>query len=121
ASAELDPMLAEDLREALEAHLELDPGDPSRVLSFIASAGAALEPFPVDAKGVDSEALLRLEDVLRSVFRSAGTPLSLAAVGERLQKRLDVDEATLSRRLSAPPFVRRNPDQYGLLSRDVPG
>lgn len=121
ASAELDRGLAEDLREALEAHLELDPDEPSRVLSFVASDGAALEPFPVDPKGVDSEALLRLRDVLRSVFRSAGTPLSLAAVGERLQKRLDVDDATLTEQLSHPPFVRRNPDQYGLVSRDVPG
>ncbi|HTV18422.1 MAG TPA: hypothetical protein VMG12_07120, partial [Polyangiaceae bacterium] len=117
----LDPVIAEGLHEALEARLALDPTAPSRVLGFVADAGAALEPFPVEPKGPDSEALLRLEDVLRSVFRAAGTPLSLSAVSERLNKRLDVDEHTLQQRLMSPPFVRRNADQYGIIARDVPG
>lgn len=121
ARAALDRVLGEGLHEALAARLELDPEDPTRVLGFDVSAGAELEPFPIEPRGNDSEALLRLEDALRSVFRAAGTPLSLGAVAERLQKRLDVDEATLAQRLSSPPFVRRNPDQYGIIARDVPG
>lgn len=121
ASERLDPVLAEGLQAALAARLEPDREDAARGLVFIADAGAALESFPTVPKSIDSEALLRLEDSLRSVFRVAGTPLSLGAVAERLQKRLDVDEATLEQRLASPPFVRRNPDQYGLIARDVPG
>jgi hypothetical protein len=77
--------------------------------------------LPSERRAVDSEALLRLEDVLRSVFRTAGTPLSLSAVCERVQKRLDVAEGTIAERLASAPFVERNVDQYGLLARDVPG
>lgn len=120
AAASLDADLCEPLREALEARLELDPDDATRVLGFDDSP-SALEPLPIEPRAMDSEALLRLEDVLRSVFRTAGTPLSLAAVCERVTKRLDVDAATLARRLASAPFVERNVDQFGLLARDVPG
>jgi hypothetical protein len=119
-AAELEPGLAEYLRDALEPHLELDPAEPTRVVRFTASV-RPLDALPSPAHGVDSEALLRLEDVLRSVFRSAGTPLSLQAVAERVRKRLDVSDAMIAERLAAPPFLRRNADQYGLIARDVPG
>jgi hypothetical protein len=118
---ELDAVLGEGLQAVLAARLEPDPDDAARGLVFVDDAGAALEPFPAPPKGIDSEALLRLEDSLRSVFRAVGTPLSLGAVAERLQKRLDVDDTLLAQRLASPPFVRRNPDQYGLIARDVPG
>ena len=120
ASAPLDACLGEGMLEAIEARLELDPEDPTHVLALGTGTGA-VEPFPVEPKSTDSEALLRLEDALRSLFRAAGTPLSLDAVIDRLQKRLDVDRAQLEQRLVSAPFVRRNPDQYGLIARDVPG
>jgi hypothetical protein len=120
AAASLDAALCEPFCDALEARLELDPDEPTSVVRFSESP-RALEPLPIEPRAVDSEALLRLEDVLRSVFRTAGTPLSLSAVSERVRKRLDVDEATLAQRLASAPFVERNVDQYGLLARDVPG
>jgi hypothetical protein len=120
AAAELDSGLSEYLRDALTPLLVLDPDDPTRVLRFNASA-RPLEALPTSSNGVDSEALLRLEDVLRSVFRSAGTPLSLAAVAERVRQRLDVSASMLAERLGSAPFVQRNTDQYGLTARDVPG
>jgi hypothetical protein len=123
ASEALDAVLGEGLQAALAARLAPAAEDAAPGLVFVAGAGtvAALEPVPTAPRGIDSEALLRLEDVLRSVFRAAGTPLSLGAVAERLQKRLDVDAATLAQRLASPPFVCRNLDQYGLIARDVPG
>jgi hypothetical protein len=119
-AAELDAGLSEYLRDALTPHLELDPEDPTRVLRFNASA-RPVETLPAMSGAVDSEARLRLEDVLRSVFRSAGTPLSLSAVAERVRQRLDVSAAMLAERLGEAPFVQRNADQYGLIARDVPG
>lgn len=120
-SERLDPGLAEALREELERQLVLDPDDPGQVLRFL-EAPAGVEPLPAPRAAVASEALLRLEDVLRSIFRTAGTPLALDAVTERVRKRLDdVPSAALEERLCRAPFVRRNPDQYGLLARDVPG
>jgi sigma-70-like protein len=120
AAAELDPGLAEQLRDALEAQLELDPDQPERVLGWSPQELAPIQTLPSD-RSVDSEALLRLEDVLRSVFRSAGTPLPFESVAERVRQRVDVDDTVLAERLARAPFVRRNADQYGLLTRDVPG
>jgi Sigma-70, region 4 len=129
-AAELDAGLAEYLRDALEPRLVLDASDPGRVLGF-APGPRSLETLPLETlpletlpalpREVDSEALLRLEDVMRSVFRTAGTPLPLSAVAERVRKRLDVSEATIAERLASAPFVQRNADQYGLIARDVPG
>jgi Sigma-70, region 4 len=119
-AAELDADLLEPLRETLEPCLELDPDDATRVLRFV-PVPRSLESLPIETREVDSEALLRLEDVLRSVFRTAGTPLSLSAAAERVRKRLDVSEALIAERLTSAPFVHRNPDQYGLVTRDVPG
>jgi hypothetical protein len=79
-----------------------------------------LEHLP-DPHGVDSEGRLRLEDAVRSAFRSARTPLSLEAMGERIRQRIDVSDDALTVLLSHAPFVQRNTDQYGLLTRDVPG
>lgn len=121
AAAELDASLAEPLRQALEARLRFDELEPDLVLGTLPSPQAAIETFPLEPRAIDSEALLRLEDVLRSVFRAAGTPLSLASVAERAKQRIDVDETLLLERLARAPFVQRNADQYGLLSRDVPG
>jgi hypothetical protein len=121
AAAELDPAMSEPLRQALEARLELDEREPLVVVGLSASPRAEIEAFPLEPRAVDSEALLRLEDVLRSVFRAAGTPLAFAAVAERVKKRIDVDDVLLAERLPHAPFVRRNADQYGLLARDVPG
>lgn len=120
AAQELDESLCEYFRDALEAQLELDPGDPSKVLRWIDLTGATLEHLP-EPHGIDSEARLRLEDAVRSVFRGAKTPLSLAAVSERLRQRLDVTDDALAVLLAHAPFVQRNTDQYGLLARDVPG
>ena len=122
ASERLDAGLCEFLRDELEQWLVPDPSDPSRVLRFVAAPAAGLEQFPGEPPQPASEALLRLEDVLRSIFRTAGTPLALDAVVERLSKRLDdVPREALVERLTRAPFVRRNPDQYGVLARDVPG
>jgi hypothetical protein len=74
-----------------------------------------------EPQGVDSEARLRLEDAVRSAFRSAHTPLSLQAMGERIRQRIDVSDDALAVLLTHAPFVQRNADQYGLLARDVPG
>jgi hypothetical protein len=120
ASEELDPGLAEYLRVALEARLELDADEPERVLAWSPRELAPIQILPSE-KSVDSEALLRLEDVLRSVFRSAGTPLPFESVAERVRQRVDVNDTVLAERLARAPFVRRNADQYGLLARDVPG
>lgn len=121
AGERLDPALTEPLREELERRLAFDPSDPSRVLRFL-DAPVGVEPLPAQRTPAASEALLRLEDVLRSIFRTAGTPLALDAVTERVRKRLDdVPGPVLLERLCRAPFVRRNPDQYGLLARDVPG
>src|SRR5690606_12815432 len=81
----------------------------------------AIDIAPASREPVASEEHLRLEDTVRSVFRAAGTPLSFEAVAERVRRRLDVEDAALERLLARAPFVRRNADQYGLLSRDVPG
>jgi hypothetical protein len=121
ASERLDPALLEPFREELERRLVLDSSDPTQV-SRVEDEPAGLEAFPGEHAAPASEALLRLEDVLRSIFRTAGTPLGLDAVAERVSKRLDdVSRETLVERSSRAPFVRRNPDQYGLLARDVPG
>lgn len=117
---DLEPSLSEWLRDALHARLELDPEDPTRVLGFNAGGGSTLEHLP-EPLGVDSEARLRLEDAVRSAFRSARTPLSLAAIAERIQQRVEVDAEALAVLLVHAPFVQRNADQYGLLARDVPG
>jgi len=90
------------------------------VLRWVPCAPAALEQLP-EPVGVDSEARLRLEDAVRSVFRSAHTPLSLAAMSERIRSRVDVSDDALAVLLAHAPFVQRNTDQYGLLTRDVPG
>ena len=119
ACAPLDPCLVEPVFDVLDAHLTRDAGDPNRVAAW--SAPTLLEAFPREVAAADSEALLRLEDALRWVFRTAGTPLPLEAVAERIRKRVDVSEAVLEERLARAPFVRRNPNQYGLLARDVPG
>lgn len=122
AGAELDPVLADSFCDVVEARLELSSEDPSLVEAFRAAAEGALEhPTSEEPKGSDSEALLRLEDTLRSVFRSAGTPLSLENAAERVRQRLDVEGLTLAERLGKAPFVQRNADQYGLIARDVPG
>jgi hypothetical protein len=121
AAAELDPTLCEPLRQALEARLRFDELAPDRVLGLEPSPRPDLDAAQLVARAADSEALLRLEDILRSVFRAAGTPLSLGSVAERVKKRIDVDEALLAERLQNAPFVQRNADQYGLLARDVPG
>jgi hypothetical protein len=121
AAAELDASLTEPLRQALEARLGFDELEPDLVLGMLPNPSADIETFPLEPRSVDSEALLRLEDVLRSVFRVAGTPLSLSSVAERVKQRIDVEEALLLERLPRAPFVQRNADQYGLLSRDVPG
>ncbi|HEU4580704.1 MAG TPA: hypothetical protein VFS67_20745 [Polyangiaceae bacterium] len=120
AAQELDESLCEYFRDALEAQLELDPDDPSKVRRWIDLTGATLEHLP-EPHGIDSEARLRLEDAVRSVFRSAKTPLSLEAVAERLRQRVDVTDEALAVLLAHAPFVQRNTDQYGLLARDVPG
>jgi hypothetical protein len=117
---DLEPGLSEWFRDALEARLELDPEDPSRVLAFSAEPAPTLEHLP-EPHGVDSEARLRLEDAVRSAFRSARTPLSLAAIAERIQQRVEVGDDALGVLLAHAPFVQRNADQYGLLARDVPG
>ena len=121
SAAAFDVGLVEYLSDALEPHLQTDPMDPMLVVRFEPNPGASLEHLPTESKAVDSEALLRLEDTLRSVFRSAGTPLSFDAVAERVRQRLDVSDTLLGERLQTAPFVRRNPDQYGLINRDVPG
>jgi hypothetical protein len=118
-AAELGPTSSEYVREALEARLELDPEDPTRVLAFSAHSRPGAEPSRLDAAG--SEASLRLEDAIRSAFRGARTPLALAAVAERVRQRMDAEEADVLALLSRAPFVRRNADQYGLIARDVPG
>jgi hypothetical protein len=120
AAAELDPGLAEYLRDALEARLELDPTDRARVLSVVPAPSSAIDDA-ITPRGEGAEASLALEDALLAVFRTAGTPLSLTAVVGRLGERMDVDEASLAERLARAPFVQRNADQYGLLGRDVPG
>jgi hypothetical protein len=120
SAQELDDGLCEYFRDALEAQLELDPADPAKVLRWVPRVTAALEQLPEPA-GVDSEARLRLEDAVRSTFRSARTPLSLAAVSERIRTRIDVSDDALAVLLAHAPFVQRNTDQYGLLTRDVPG
>ncbi len=117
---ELEPGLSEWLRDALQAHLQLDPEDPTRVLAFDPGGEGTLEHLP-EPLGVDSEAQLRLADAVRSAFRSARTPLSLEGIAERIQQRVEVDLDALRVLLSHAPFVQRNPDQYGLLARDVPG
>jgi hypothetical protein len=38
-----------------------------------------------------------------------------------VRRRIDVADEALETLLASAPFVRRNADQYGLLSRDVPG
>lgn len=120
AARALEPSLCEWLRDALQARLTLDPEDPTRVLGFNADAEGTLEHLP-EPVGVDSEARLRLEDAVRSAFRSARTPLSLAGIAERIQQRVEVDAEALGVLLAHAPFVQRNVDQYGLLARDVPG
>jgi hypothetical protein len=90
------------------------------VLRCTPHSAVILEHLP-DPQGVDSEARLRLEDAVRSAFRSARTPLSLEAMGERIRQRMDVSDETLAVMLAHSPFVQRNSDQYGLLTRDVPG
>lgn len=125
AADALDGDLVEYLRDELEAHFELDAADPTRVLGLISSttegSGPLSSAVPSEAQGVDSEARLRLEDAVRSAFRSARTPLPFSGVVERIRQRIDVDEAVLAALLASAPFVQRNADQYGLLSRDVPG
>src|SRR5262249_21096186 len=76
AAQELDEGLCEYFRDALEAQLELDPNDPAKVSRYAGSPVASIEHLP-DPQGIDSEARLRLEDAVRSAFRSAKTPLSL--------------------------------------------
>jgi hypothetical protein len=120
AAQELDESLCEYFRDALEAQLELDPSDPSKVLRWVDLTGSTLEHLP-EPHGIDSEARLRLEDAVRSVFRGARTPLSLESVSERLRQRVDVTDDALAVLLAHAPFVQRNTDQYGLLARDVPG
>lgn len=120
AAQTLDPCLAEHLLEELQPHLELDADDPLRVARFLQTPAATAPPASEPTQNA-SEEHLRLEDTLRSVFRAAGTPLSSESVAERVRRRLDVDDPTLARLLARAPFVRRNADQYGLLSRDVPG
>jgi hypothetical protein len=120
AVEQLDPSLEEYLRDQLEALLVLSPDDPTRVESFVAPGTSELLDVSVES-GADSERRLRLEDAARSAFRSAGTPLSLAAVTDRVRQRIDADESALAALLCQAPFVQRNADQYGLLARDVPG
>ncbi|MEY2932572.1 MAG: hypothetical protein RL033_3321 [Pseudomonadota bacterium] len=119
-ASSLEPGLSEWFRDALVARLELDPADPTQVLGFNVEAEATLEHLP-EPQGAGSEARLRLEDAVRSAFRSARTPLSLAAIAERIQQRVDVGDEALGVLLAQAPFVQRNADQYGLLARDVPG
>jgi len=88
SAQELDDGLCEYFRDALEAQLELDPADPAQVLRYVPHSVASLEHLP-EPLGVDSEARLRLEDAVRSAFRSAHTPLSLEAVGERIRQRME--------------------------------
>jgi hypothetical protein len=121
AAQALDVGLREYLREALETHLELDPEDPSRVLQLSAGSRGAEEQLAPEVDGSDSEARLRLSDAIRSAFRSAGTPLSFAGVAERVRRCMDIEDEAIAEVLASAPFVQRNIDQYGLLSRDVPG
>ncbi len=120
AVEQLDPSLEEYLRDELEALLVFAADDSTRVESFVVHGAPGLAHISIES-GVDSERRLRLEDAVRSAFRSAGTPLSLAAVTERVNQRIDVDEAALAALLCHAPFVQRNANQYGLLARDVPG
>jgi hypothetical protein len=120
AAAELDPGLAEYLRDALDARLELDPADRARVLGLAPASSSAIDDA-VTPRAHGAEVSLALEEAVASVFRTAGTPLSLTAVAGRLGGRLDVDESHLAERLARAPFVQRNADQYGLIARDVPG
>jgi hypothetical protein len=120
AAEELDRGLYEYLLDELEAKLELDPSDASRVLRYSTPTGPIVQHL-AEPIGIDSEARLRLEDAARWAFRSARTPLSLSAVSERIRQRIDADEAALGALLCHAPFVQRNADQYGLLARDVPG
>ncbi len=120
AAEQLDPCLEEYLREELEALLVLSGEDPARVESMVVPGSCSPLELSIESS-VDSERRLRLEDAARSAFRSAGTPLSLAGVTERVNQRIDADEGALAALLCRAPFVQRNADQYGLLARDVPG
>lgn len=120
ATEQLDPSLEEYLRVELEALLVSSADDPTRVEGFVAQRASGPPEISVESR-VDSERRLRLEDAARSAFRSAGTPLSLAGVTERVNQRIDADASALGALLCHAPFVQRNADQYGLLARDVPG
>src|SRR6185503_2414956 len=92
---ELDDGLCEYFRDALEAQLELDPADPTLVQRCLPQPVSTLEHLP-EPQGVDSEARLRLEDAVRSAFRSAHTPLSLEAMRARIQTRVEVSDDALA-------------------------
>lgn len=119
AAAELDPALAESLREALASRLSLD--DSGQVQAFLPQPRRAEESVPFQPFAAGSELRLRLDDAIATTFRIARTPLSRAAIAARVQKRVDVDDATLAARLVGAPFVQLGPDEFGLVARDVPG
>lgn len=69
----------------------------------------------------DRRERIRLDEAVREVLDTAGTPLSFQSIAERVRQQTDIRDETLSLMLISSPFVRLDEDRYGLVERDVPG